>query len=63
LVVPVVLTSPGYGIVGFAGVVAIDESGKVAGSTPLQEVIAAGKRLQEEKCDTIEAAFLAARKT
>jgi hypothetical protein len=58
-VVPIVLTSPGYGIVGFAGVVAIDESGRVAGSTPRQEVIAA----EEGKCDAIEAAFLSARKT
>lgn len=61
-VFPVLYTSPGYGIVGEVGVVAVDvRSGQVAGSTPRSEVTAAAKRLSEEKRDELEAAFRRAR--
>jgi hypothetical protein len=61
-IVPVCLTSPGYGVVGDVGMVAVDaSSGRVVGSTPRNEVVAAGTRLRKGKCDEIEAAFLRAR--
>ena len=61
-IVPVLLTSPGYGAVGEVGVVAVNgRTGRVVGGTPKEEVIAAGKRLREEKRDEIEAAFRRAR--
>jgi hypothetical protein len=61
-VMPVLLTSPGYGVVGEVGVLAVDaRTGKVVGSTSRQEVVAAGKRLAEEKRDDLEAAFRRAR--
>lgn len=57
-IVPVLLTSPGYGAVGEVGVVAVNaRTGRVVVGTPKEEVIAAGKRLREEKRDEIEAAF------
>ncbi|MBI4601994.1 MAG: hypothetical protein HY721_08540 [Planctomycetes bacterium] len=62
-IVPVVSTSPGYGVVGEVGIVAVDSrTGAVAGSTPRRELAEALKRLREEKHDAIEAAFLRARK-
>jgi hypothetical protein len=61
-IVPILLTSPGYGAVGEVGVVAVNaRTGRVVGGTPKEEVIAAGKRLREEKRDEIEAAFRRAR--
>ena len=61
-VVPVLLTSPGYGVVGAVGVVAVDaESGTVVGGTSKSEVVAAAKRLTEGKRDDLEAAFHRAR--
>jgi hypothetical protein len=61
-VVPVLLTSPGYGVVGAVGVVAVDaESGKVVNGTSKSEVVAAAKRLTEGKRDDLEAAFHQAR--
>lgn len=61
-VMPVVLTSAGYGVVGEVGVLAVDaRTGKVVGSTSRHEVVAAGKRLAEEKRDDLEAAFRRAR--
>ena len=61
-IVPVLLTSPGYGAVGEVGVVAVNaRTGQVVGGTPKEEVIAAGKRLREEKQDELEAAFRRAR--
>ena len=61
-IVPILLTSPGYGAVGEVGVVAVNaQTGKVVGGTPKQEVIAAGKRLREETRDELEAAFHRAR--
>jgi len=62
-IVPVVLTSPGYGIVGEVGVVAVDaQTRQVIGSTPRSEVLAAQERLVRDKHDDLEAAFLRARK-
>ena len=57
-IMPVVLTSPGFGIVGEVGFLAVEaRSGKVIGSTSRSEVVAAGNRLAEEKRDDLEAAF------
>ena len=61
-IVPVVLTHPDYGVVGEAGVVAIDaRTAKVIVSTPRSEVVAGGQRLREAKRSDLEAAFLQAR--
>jgi hypothetical protein len=61
-IVPIVLTSPGFGIVGEAGVVAIEAgTGEIVGRTDRREVAVAGKRLREGKGDELEAAFLQAR--
>src|SRR5205823_3338913 len=49
-IVPIVLTSPGYGAVGDVGFVAIDPHElQPVGSTPRAEVVAAARRLREEK--------------
>lgn len=61
-IVPVVFTSPGYGIVGEVGVVAVDAvTHEIAGASPREEVRAAGAKLAEEKRDELHAAFLRAR--
>ena len=61
-IVPILLTSPGYGTGGEVGVVAIDaRTGLVVGSTPRSEVVASAKRLREAKRDELETAFLRAR--
>ena len=61
-VVPIVLTSPGYGIVGEVGVVVIDAgTGEVLGATRPEEVRAAGNKVTEEKRAEIDAAFHRAR--
>lgn len=62
-IVPMVLTSPGYGAVGEVGAIAVDaRTGEVVGGTPKEEVVEAIRRLREEKGDALEAAFLRARK-
>jgi hypothetical protein len=62
-IVPAVFTSPGYGIVGEVGLVAVDAmSGEVVGATPREEASAAGAKLAQEKQDEIRAAFARARK-
>ena len=62
-IVPMMLTSPGYGAVGQVGVIAVDaRSGKVLGGSPKDEVVAEIRRLNREKHDELEAAFLRARK-
>ena len=61
-IVPIVLTSPGYGAVGEVGVVALGADTRQAlGCTPRSEVVAAARRLREEKHDDLEAAFHRAR--
>jgi hypothetical protein len=57
-IVPALLTSPGYGVVGEVGMVAIEvESGSVVGATPQLELRTAGARLAREKRDELDAAF------
>ena len=61
-IVPIILTSPGYGAVGQVGVVALDvENYKVVGSTPRGCVAESVQSLREEKRDELEAAFSRAR--
>jgi hypothetical protein len=63
-VVPVALTSAGYGSVGEVGVVAVDaKTWEVLDATPPDEVRAAGARLAREKQDVLDAAFRRARAT
>ena len=63
-IVPAYLTSPGYGVVGEVGVVAIDAGTReVIGATPSDEVQAAAARLKREKRDEVDAAFHRTRKT
>jgi hypothetical protein len=62
-IVPMMLTSPGYGYVGQVGVIAVDAgTGEVLGGSPKEEVLTAIRLLREEKQHEIEAAFLRARK-
>jgi hypothetical protein len=62
-IVPALFTSPGYGVVGEVGLVAIDAATReVVGATPAEEVRAAGSRLAEAKRDELETAFRRARK-
>lgn len=61
-VAPLVLTSPGYGIVGVVGAVMIDlEFGHIIGWTPLDEVHANVEKLSDEKEAELQAAFQARR--
>ena len=61
-IVPTVFTSPGYGVVGEVGMVVVDAAtGTVVGSTPRDEVRAAGTRLAQENRDELNAAFRRAR--
>jgi hypothetical protein len=63
-IVPVLLTSAGYGIVGDVGMIAVDAfTSEVVGATPRAEVLAAGARLAKEKRGDLDAAFHRARKT
>jgi len=62
-VFPLVLTSPGYGIVGEVGHIAVDiQRGKVVGCTPLDMVQQHGRQCYERHQEKIEAAFLQARR-
>ncbi len=62
-IVPVLLTSPGYGVVAEVGMVVADAgTGRVIGSTPRHEVRAAGTTWAQEKRDELDAAFRKARK-
>jgi hypothetical protein len=64
LIVPLILTSPGYGAVGEVGVLALDaETHPVVGGTPRREVGKAVAHLREERHDALQAAFHRARKT
>jgi hypothetical protein len=62
-IVPACLTSPGYGVVGEVGVVALDAATReVIGATPREEVQSAAARLKRAKRDEIDAAFHRTRK-
>ncbi len=62
-IVPVVFTSPGYGVVGDVGMVAVDAvTCEVIGASPRAEVRAEVARLAEEKRNELDAAFLQASK-
>src|SRR5262245_14940805 len=61
-IVPIVLTSPGYGPVGECGVVALDaRTLAILDSSPRDEVGAAIVHLREIRRDELEAAFQKAR--
>lgn len=61
-IVPVVVTHPERGTIGEVGVVAVDaRTGKVAGSTPRAEVVAAGERLTKGKHVDLHAPSIQAR--
>jgi hypothetical protein len=61
-IVPVFLTSPGYGAVGEVGMVAVDaKTHQVLGATEPRDVSRAIKHLKENKRDELEAAFYRAR--
>lgn len=63
-IVPILLTSPGYGAVGEVGLVAIDaHTYRVVSATSRKEVNRAIKLLKESKRDELEAAFHQARAT
>jgi hypothetical protein len=62
-VFPIVLTSPGYGIVGEVGHIAVDiPKEQVIGCTPLDTVQQRGRKCYERHKEEIEAAFLQARR-
>jgi len=62
-VFPLVLTSPGYGIVGEVGHMAVDiQRGEVVGCTPLDTVQQRGRKCHERHKEKIAAAFLQARR-
>ena len=62
-VFPIVLTSPGYGIVGEVGYIALDiERAQVVGCTPVETVQQRGRKCYERHKEEIEAAFLQARR-
>lgn len=63
-VFPIVLTSPGYGIVGEVGHIAVDiKREQVVGCTSLDMVQQHGKECYEQHTEEIEAAFLQARRS
>jgi hypothetical protein len=61
-VVPLMLTSPGYGAVGIVGVLIIDEElGHISAWTAVEEIEANAARLIEENKTALESAFEQAR--
>src|SRR5262249_5835689 len=61
-IVPVFLTSPGFGAVGEVGLVAVDaRTNQVVSATERQEVNKAIRHLKETRRDELEAAFHQAR--
>ena len=57
-IVPLLLTSPGYGIVGVVGVVMIDEEfGRLIGWTPLEDVRLNVEQVTLQKQTELETAF------
>ncbi len=60
---PIVLTSPGYGIVGEVGQIAVDiKRGQIVGCTFPDKVQQHGKKCNEQHKEEIKAAFLQARR-
>ena len=61
-IVPLILTSPGYGIVGVVGSVMVDdELGYIVGWTPVDEIRATVEQISHAKATELEAAFQAIR--
>lgn len=59
-IVPLILTSPGYGIVGVVGSVMVDdEFGYIVGWTPVDEIRANVEQVSRAKAPELEAAFQA----
>jgi len=57
-IVPLILTSPGYGIVGVVGSVMVDdELGYIVGWTPVDEIRATAEQISNAKEHELEAAF------
>ena len=57
-IVPLILTSPGYGIVGVVGSVMVDdELGYIVGWTPVDEIRATAEQISHAKETELEAAF------
>lgn len=57
-VVPLMLTSPGYGVVGIVGVLIVDEElGHISAWTAVEEIEANAARLIEENKAELESAF------
>lgn len=57
-VVPLILTSPGYGVVGTVGVVTVDdEVGSVVGWTPVNDIRENAERISRDRKSELEAAF------
>jgi len=57
-IVPLILTSPGYGIVGVVGSVMVDdELGYIVGWTPVDEIRATAEQISRAKATELEAAF------
>jgi hypothetical protein len=55
---PLVLTSPGYGIVGIVGLLLVDEEmGQITAWTTVEEVKASATQLLKEKNVDLESAF------
>lgn len=57
-VVPLVLTSPGYGVVGIVGVVIVDEElGNISAWTAVEEVNSNADQLIKDRKNDLDAAF------
>lgn len=62
-VFPIVLTSPGYGIVDEVGHIAVDtEKDQIIGCTPVDRATQRGRECEEQKKEELAAAFLRARR-
>ncbi len=57
-IVPLLLTSPGYGMVGTVGVLVVDEEfGHITAWTTVEEIDANVERLVKEKKEELDSAF------
>src|SRR5262245_50695962 len=58
-VIPLTLTSPGYGIVGVVGTLMVDEElGYIMGWTPIEEIRANAEQITRQYQAELEAAFV-----